>query len=695
MSHRLSRFLVPSSVAVVGASERQARSNNAVEAMRQAGQKLYFVNSARDEVYGERAYPDLESIGGPVDAVLSLVPAAAVPGVVRGARAVGAGGVVVVAGGFAESGAEGRALEAELLEAAGDLPVLGPNCNGFIRPSAGARLSGAPLLPFPEGNLGVVTHSGALLGVLGLAAAERGLGYSTLVSTGNEMTVDMADCLEFLAEDDETSCILLVLETIRSPERFFRAARRALRNGKPIVALKLGRSERGRDIASSHTGALVGQSWVYDAALAQHGIAVASDVVDLLDRVSLLSQLPRERWTEASGVAVASLSGGWATMASDVCDDERVSLPALGALSDEVNRWIPDRTTVNPLDMTGFAMGRSDVVEGILASFATSPEVDAIVLQWFLDESTGEAGRAFVDAALRTASEHSLPVVLGSVEDGHPGDWARALPAQGVALGRGLRGTVRALRTMGDHVRFVRAPEDPPSERPALLPRPEGAVSSEAGAMLGFGPAMALLETHGVPVAAYHLVAEGESAIAPGFDGPYVVKLADVPHRTELDGVRLGVRGDELSDVVADLRAVARRREVSGAVVIQQQLTVCGEAFVGVQRDSGLGPLVVAGVGGIFVEVLKKIAGRIVPVTGRDAEAMIEEIATSGVIDGARGRQVWPRDELASVIASVGRLAESSPWLSSLDINPLVLTPGGFVAVDALALVDGDEGEGE
>lgn len=693
MSHRLSRFLVPSSVAVVGASERQARSNNAVQAMRASGQKLYFVNPTRDEVYGERAYPDLESIGVPVDAVLSLVPAAAVPGVVRDARASGSGGVVVVAGGFAEAGPEGRELEDSLREAAGDLPVLGPNCNGFIRPSAGARLSGAPLLPFPAGNIGVVTHSGALLGVLGLAAAERGLGYSALVSTGNEMTVDMAECLEFLAQDDETACILLVLETIRSPERFFRAARLALRNGKPIVALKLGRSERGRDIASSHTGALVGQSWVYDAALAQHGIAVASDVVDLLDRVSLLSQLPRERWTEAAGVAVASLSGGWATMASDVCDDEGVSLPALGGLTDKVNSWIPDRTTINPLDMTGFAMGRSDVVEGILASFATSAEVDAIVLQWFLDESTGEAGRAFVDAAVRTAADHPLPVILGSVEDGHPGAWARALPARGVALGRGLRGTVRALRTMGDHVRFVRDLHDVPAERPVILPRPSGAVYSEVGPMLGFGPAMRLLQQHGIPVAPYHLVADTETTVEPGFAGPYVVKLADVPHRTELDGVRLGVGLEELDAVLADLQAVARRHGVSGAVVVQRHLTLQGEAFVGVQRDSGLGPLVVAGVGGIFVEVLKQVAGRIVPVSEQHAAAMIEEIATSGVLDGARGRPVWPRAELGAVITAVGRLAESSPWLSSLDINPLALTPDGFVAVDALALVDPDDGE--
>ena len=691
MSHPLRRFLVPKSVAVVGASERQARSNNAVNAMRQQGQRLYFVNPSRDEVYGEKAYPDLGSIGEPVDAVLSLVPAHAVPSVVADARAAGSGGVVVVAGGFAEAGAEGAALEADLAQAAGDLPVLGPNCNGFIRPSVGARLSGAPLLPFPSGNIGVITHSGALLGVLGLAADERGLGYSALISTGNEMSVDMADCLEFLAEDDETDCILLVLETIRSPERFFRAVRQAISAGKPIVALKLGRSERGSAIASSHTGALVGQAWVYDAALSQHGVAVATDIADLLDRISLLAQLPRERWSAAHGVAVASLSGGWATMTSDVCDDEGVVLPELEDLADRINRLIPDRTTVNPLDMTGFAMGRLDVVEGVLEAYATHDAVDTIVLQWFLDESTGEAGQNFIDAAVATAARHSTPVILGSVEDGHPGVWARALPERGVALGRGLRGTVRALRTMGDHVRFVRelTVQDESGSGLAVTAKPTEVVHSQAGPMVTFAAAMQLLERYGIPVAPYHVVDASGPIETPGFAGPYVVKLADVPHRTELGGVKLGVPPEGVEAAVRDLRDLAAKHEVRSSVVVQPQLKIAGEAFLGVQGDSGLGPVVVLGAGGIFVELLRKVAGRLAPLSARDAQAMVAEIAALGVADGVRGTMPWPRAQLAELVRALGHLAaDSATWLDSLDVNPLALTTDGFVAVDALVITN-------
>ncbi len=684
----LRRFLRPATVAVVGASERQERAANAILSMRTAGVKLHLVNPARSHVFGQVAHPDLASIGQPVDAVLSLVPAAAAPQVAADARAAGAGGVVVVAGGFAEDGPDGAALQRRLRDAAGAMPVLGPNCNGFITPALGARLSGAPrALGFPDGHLGAVTHSGALLGVLGLAAAERSIGFSTLVSTGNEMSLDMADIVDFLADDEDTRCIALVVEAIRRPGAFFAAVRRALTAGKPVVALKLGRSERGRRIATSHTGALAGQAWAYDAAFRQHGIAVAQDVVDLMDRVTLLAQLPPARWSRVEGLAIASLSGGWSALAGDVCAQEGLDLPELSDLAGEINTILPPRATVNPLDMTGFVMGRADLIERVVDVLGSADGVDAVLLQWFLDETAGEGGRAFVDAAVAAAARLDKPVILGSVEDGHPGEWARELPARGVGLGRGLRATVRGLRTMRDFTMYTaRPPATPPPVRPVPRPAAEP-VATDAGPMLPFDVSMDLLAAAGVPVAPYAVAGPGTAVPDPGFGPPYVVKLADVPHRSDIGAVRLGVAREDLAAVVAELRCLARGHGVPQRVVIQPHLRVDGEAFVGVQGDSGLGPMVVFGVGGVFVELLGKVAGGLAPLTAADADAMLEEMEDTGVFRGARGRRPWNRDRLVEILTAVGAFAAgTSQWLRSADINPLAFTEEGFAAVDALIL---------
>jgi acyl-CoA synthetase (NDP forming) len=691
---RLVRFLRPRSVAIVGASERQARSNNAVEAMRQAGVELHFVNPRRDEVYGERAFATVADLGRPVDAVLSLVNAERAVDAVADARRADAGGVVVIAGGFAESGPDGVDLQRRLAAAAGPIPVLGPNCNGFIRTDTGARLSGAPLLPFPRGSIGLVTHSGALLGALGLGAAERTIGFSSLISTGNEMALDMADCLEFLVDDEVTAAIGLVVETIRSPERFFAAARRARSAGKPIVALKLGRSPRGQEITTSHTGAMAGQPWVYDAVFRQHGIASATDLVDLLDRLWLFDQLPREQWCSVDGLAILSLSGGWCALASDVAAQEDLPLPALTDLLEAINGVVPERTTANPLDMTGFAMGKAAVVEDLLDIYAASPEVDALLLQWFVDASAEQPGRAMIDAAVAAAGRTAKPVLIGSIEDGHPGEWARALPAHGVAVGRGLRSTVRGLATMRDFIgHHPDAGREAPVTRPLPFPAAE-VINSSAGPMLSFVSAMELLQAHGISVAPFAILEAGADP-APAlaaFAPPLVVKLADVPHRTELGAVRARLDRQAAASAITDLCAIAARDGLPERIVVQPQVAFSGEAFVGADRSSGLGPLVMCGVGGILVEFLGAVGAALAPIDETEADRLLDALVPTGVFDGVRGAAPWGRRQLAQLLVRVGQLvAGSEPWLVSLDINPLAVTDAGFHALDCLCLVKRSE----
>ncbi|WP_457255093.1 acetate--CoA ligase family protein [Pedococcus sp. P5_B7] len=692
---QLDRFFRPRTIAIVGASERQPRSNNAVESMKGSDLELYFVNPTRDTLYGDIAYPNLAAIDQKIDAVLSLVPASAATQVAAEAHEADAGGIVVVASGFGEVPGEGPRLQRQLASAAASMPLLGPNCNGFVRPVSRARLTGAPLLPCPAGNIGVVTHSGALLPSFGVAAQARGLGFSSIISTGNEMSLDVADCLQFYTTDDETQCVLLALEAIRRPKAFFAALDAIISAGKPVIALKLGRSVRGSQLASSHTGALAGEAAVYAAALQQHGVVLAEDIPDLLDRVSILSQVPSSRWSAVTGIAGVSLSGGWATLASDLASDESLEIPMIEDVRPELEAVLGPRSVLNPMDLTGFAQGNGDVIGAVVGTMASAAAVDALVIHAFLTDPGETISRPFAEAAIATAAARDIPVILSSVEDADPGSWVLGLLGTDVALGRGLRQTLRGLSSMRD---FANARShllnqgSHASDVTIAAPDEADVIVSQATRMLTFDATMRLLAEAGVPVAPY-VVLLPAAAVPPTlpFPGPYVVKLADVPHRTDIGAVRIGVQTSDLAAVVNELRTLGSGLDLPTSVAVQPLVKIGGEAFVGVEGRTDLGPFVAVGIGGIFVEALSKFAGRLAPLRQHDAEQILEQLADIGVFEGLRGQQAWDREKLETLLVSVGRLASGSvDWLESLDINPLVVTENGYIAVDGLCIVAPD-----
>ncbi|MET0658503.1 MAG: CoA-binding protein, partial [Steroidobacteraceae bacterium] len=326
------RLLRPRSVAVVGASETSFSAG--VRAMLQRDFDLFLVNPTRSELFGRKTYPDLLTIGAPVDAVLSLVSAERSVDVVSSAAKLHVGGVVIFAAGFAESGTEGALLQDALCRAAGDrMAVLGPNCVGLMGVQRGTILAtvSVPALP---GGVALISHSGGFIHSVALAADERGVGLSHLITCGNEALTDMVDYLELLTEDSETRVICLVIEKMRRPDAFVRAAAAARAAGKPILALKLGRGVRARRIAQSHTGALVGDCAAYDAVFEQLGIIAVRDVAEMLDRASLFERLAPSHWTRARGVAFISGSGGSASLVSDICEQEQLQLPSLHELQE-------------------------------------------------------------------------------------------------------------------------------------------------------------------------------------------------------------------------------------------------------------------------------------------------------------------------------------------------------------------------
>jgi acyl-CoA synthetase (NDP forming) len=687
----LARLLSPATLAVVGANEKLGMSNNAVLPMLEAGRKVYLINPNRDELYGERALPSLTAVGEPVDAVLSLVNAERTIGVLEEAAGLGCGGVVVAAAGFVEVGEGGASLEDRLKQVAADagLAVIGPNCSGFKNVPLGVNLFTGGRLDLTPGGVSIVSQSGFLTRSALAAAKQRQLGVAIGVSSGNEAVCDLADHVDALVDDANTTVICLVVEKIRRPAAFFAAVARARAAGKPVLALKLGRGDRARRIIQSHTGAIADESWVYDVAFREHGIAAARDIDELLDGAQLFAQLPRDRHRPVRRIGMVTTSGGVAALATDIAEDEGVDLPAL----EELEAWVRERVpgdTINPLDLTGFVMRRPDVMQELFARYAGA--VDVLVLAWWLGDGDEGWSRTLLEPFATAAASSGVPFVVSPVEATAIGPWVEPWRERGLVFTRGVQSLYRAARAMNVFVssvpRAVALDAEPESGSPPAL------VASNAGRIVGFGDAMRLLSEAGVPVAPYVVLGEGEVAEVDGAGidelGPsLVVKLADVPHRTELGAVAVGVDASDLPATIARLREIARAEGVPGTIAVQRMIAGHGEAFGGLQTRTDLGPLLLFGMGGVLVEVAGQVGGRLLPLDRALAQALVDEVAGPRVFARLRGQRPWPLEPLVDVVLALGDLwRRNGAWLASADVNPLIVTDDGVVAVDALLVAD-------
>jgi acyl-CoA synthetase (NDP forming) len=695
-SQALVRLLKPTTIAVVGLSDASDFAEY-IKPTLDGTADVFFVNPNHPEVLGQRTYPTLRSIDRPLDAVISMMGAARSAALAEEAADLDVGGLVLIAGGFAELDDGGADLQTRVKIAAtgSGMAVIGPNGLGYVNVRRKVSLTLAAQHKRRPGGISVVSQSGAMLSGVAMAAWDyEGVGLNLLIGAGNEAVTDLADYVEYLAADDETKAIALIVEKIRRPAAFFAAVRRATDAGKPIVALKLARGTRSQRIALSHTGALTGDAWIYDIAFRQAGIALAYDPEELVDRLAIADQLAPERWTSAQGLGVITMTGGYASLAVDLAASEGVPLPELTDLEPWVRAILPGITVANPLDATGFGFS---VWPSIVERFATCAGVDALLFVHPLAEEDASFTQPVADEFARRAADSEKMFVIANCS-GTPGTFVAAKATPGtLAFGRGLRSSLRGLQTLGAFVRHrAEAVDNSQPVAPLAYPSHE-LVSLSGGKAMAFADTMELLREHDISVAPYFLLSANEQCAASDipFPEPYVVKLANVAHRTELDGVKVSVSSDGLSEAIEAVRERAHHHHVSPQIVIQPMVRSVGELFVSSRGSTELGPLVMLGLGGIFVEALGRLGGRMAPLSQRQAHSLISEFADTKVMHGFRGQPEWDLDALAGVLVTMGRLAAGAAvWLQSLEINPLIFDSRGFVAVDALCIIaDGLGGE--
>ncbi|HET9327822.1 MAG TPA: acetate--CoA ligase family protein [Candidatus Eisenbacteria bacterium] len=692
----------PRSIAVIGASrERGTVGAEIFHNLLEHGFQgpVYPVNPKADVVQSVHAYSAIEEIEGDVDLAVVVVPALRVNDIVEACGRKGVRAVVVISAGFKETGAEGRERERRLLELARryGMRVVGPNCLGVLNTEAGVRLDAtfAPTFP-PPGSVAFSSQSGALgLAILELAA-KLGIGISHFISVGNKADVSGNDLIEYWESDAGTRTILLYLESFGNPRKFLQIARRVARQ-KPIVAVKSGRTRAGMRAASSHTGSLAGADTAVSALCEQAGVIRTDTIEELFDVAMLLANQPVPRGPR---VGIVTNAGGPGIMASDACETSGLEVVTLEESTVSALRdFLPaEASTRNPVDMIASATPES--FEKAVRLVANDPNVDAVVVLYVPPIVTRplEVAQAIVrgnEAAIADASasgrppkpvlscflgSHGVPEGLRSLQEAHipsygfPESAAIAL-ARAVRYGRWRETPEGRVRRFDD--------VDVAVARAAL------AGASHAGGndarWLAPEAVRALLEAYRIPSPATVLAATPDAAAraAEQVGYPVALKLASetITHKSDVGGVVLDVRRAEeavhaFERMARQLEKQGRRAEMQG-VTVQPMLRGGVEAVIGMTRDASFGPLLMFGLGGTQVELLKDVVFRVHPLSDRDAAEMVRRIKGARLFDGYRGAPPSDVGALEEMLMRVSQMVGDHPEIVEMDLNPVSVRERG------------------
>jgi acetate---CoA ligase (ADP-forming) len=690
----LTPLLAPSSVAIFGASNDPTRiSGRSLRYYREAGFAggLYPINPTRDTVQGLRAYPDIAAVAGPVECAVIAVPANLAIEAMESCVQKGVKAVVMFTAGFAEIGPEGRAMQTRISEIAqgGGIRLCGPNCLGLFNMRIGHTPTFSSFLeegPTPAGPLGMVTQSGAFGTHLLALTARRGIAVGVWLSTGNEADVAVADGIAFMADDPETTAIACYVEAIKDGALFADAVARARANGKPVICMKVGGSAVGHAAAASHTASLAGNDAIYDAALRQLGVERAKTPEDL---VEIAYACTRGRLPHSRRLAVVTMSGGAGVLMADAAEEEGLELTPLAADSQQqVLSWVPFAAPRNPVDVTAQALNDPSVLDKgfeLLLGKEQFPSMVGFFTTWASSPQMAEPlFKAVTAAAARYPEAYFALSAIASPE------MQRRYEAAGVGL---YEDPWRAVQSIAAAVRCaerLHAPALPVPPLPHHLPPlPQGRIAEHE--------AKRILAAAGIPVLDEILATNSAEAAAAGAGLGHehlVLKIVspDIPHKTEMGGVMLDVPASDARAAYdrlgARVRARAPRARIDG-VLISPMLKGGVEMILGVQNDAVFGPVVLLGLGGIFVEVLRDVTFRIAPFGIEEAHRMIAELRGAAILKGARGQPPSDLDALAAALSNLSLFAAAKrAEFTSIDVNPLLVRAvgQGAAALDALIL---------
>jgi acetate---CoA ligase (ADP-forming) len=677
LSRDLRPLFNPRSVAILGASNDPAKWGNrlALGALRGEGSRaVYLVNRNGGEILERQAYPTLADLPEAPELVVLSVPAEGFEDAVEASLAAGAKALVGITTGLGETGDEGRAREAAIVERvrkAGAV-LLGPNCLGIFDSATSLDLGWSEL---QGGSVGLVSQSGNLALELALLAEDYGLGFSRFASLGNQADLEAGELVRSLIDHESTRVIALYCEDFRDGRAFARAAREAVEAGKPVVLLTVGGGDVSAQAARSHTGAMVSSATAVAAACRAAGMQRVRSPRELIDlaQAELARVRPRGR-----RVVIVGDGGGHGIVASDVASAEGLELPPLSEeLQGRIAPHLPDAApTRNPVDFAGAGEQFLTIFEDVTRLLLESGEVDAALVTGyfggysdFSDDFQAQETEVALGMA-RAAADSGRALVVQSMYPRSPS--LVALREAGVPVYREIEAAAWVLARLADQA------EQPPRGVPELPSPGDGPPPA------GYWEARELLASAGIAFPSARRVADFDEARAAATElgYPLAVKALGPLHKSDAGGVALGIESEKaLEDALAEMATLSAE-----GYSVERMAPVGVELIAGSIQDARFGPVVLVGLGGVYAELLDDTAVALAPVDAAQAEELIRSLRGSAILAGARGRPPVDVAAAAEAIAALSRLAASRPDLAEIEINPLLVTPQGALGLDARAL---------
>lgn len=693
----------PRSIAVVGASDRAnsigARTlDNLLVHSRFEGE-VYLVSTSRSELHGRRCWPSVEALPATPDVVMVVVPAEAALPVLEQAAARGVKFAVVLSSGFGEAGAEGQAMELRLREiaAASGMRIYGPNCPGVCNVNARLGMTFSPSFPhdLKPGPIGIATQGGGLGRNL-MQAMARGIGVAMWSSSGNEVDLQVADFIDYMADAPDIKVIVTLIEGIKDGPRLVRALQKAARNGKPVVALKVGRSDYGARAAASHTASITGSAEVNSTVFRQLGVIEVDDIDELVDAAWLLARQLPDLARTGDGIAVYCGSGGAAALTADIVGQHGVRLSEFAPETTRALReLLPDYAAVgNPVDTTTAPMANPELFDASLLATCRDPNTALVLVPVAIDY--GAVTDRVAEGVVRVQQQSPVPIVVIWMSD-RLGKAYDIYAQAGLVPARTVGKAVKAIARWLEHGRW-RQRADRMDWQP-WLPWLQGLPALAAPPRpMAEAEAKAWLPEVGVPVPRSALARSREEALqhAAAIGFPVVAKIAsaDIVHKTEVGGVAVGLAdaaavGAAWDRIMASVAERAPQARVQGLLVEQMAAPGGVEVLVGVSRDPVFGHVLSFGLGGIHVELFKDVAQRLLPLTAAEADALIREPRCFALLDGARGRPKADLAALRQLLLAVSDLVGRNTHLfDEVDLNPVWVGAAGqgVLALDAVII---------
>jgi acyl-CoA synthetase (NDP forming) len=688
----LDRLLNPRSIAIIGASPRPGAFGERVLAnLVDYRGAIHLVNGRYTDIGGRPCVAAIGDVPDPVDCAVITVAREVVDELVEACIEAGVGGMIVFASGYAETGRAERIAQQDRLAArarAAGVPLIGPNCIGAVNHRLRSRITFMPYAAMPPprpGAIGIVSQSGAL-GFSMEQAMQHGTAVSHVLTSGNSSDVDMADYVAFLADDPTCSAIALLFEGMADPARLIAACERAWAVNKPVVVCKIAVGRFGAEAAMSHTGSLAGSDAAYRAAFARAGVVLVENFEHLMETASFLAKAPPPK---ATGVAVLATSGGAAIMAADKAEAHGVPLPQpREAARIVLEARVPDFGSIrNPVDVTAQVMNDPASLPACADAMLDDPQYGAMILPSVFSGPLSGSRVPYYNALARRTGKPVINIWLAEWLEGPGAADFEADPKVMI-----FRSMDRAFATLAAWHWRAALRAQPPRIVKRLAPtgarQQAAAMLAAAGQVLTEREAKAAFALYGIPVVQESLVQTADEAVAVA-NYPVVVKVESpaLPHKTEAGVIRLNLRNEaELRaafDVVMD-NARKATTDING-VLVQPMVPQGVEMMVGARVDPLFGPLIVVGLGGVFVELMQDSAVGLAPLTHAEARGLLDRLRGKALLAGFRGGAAVDLDALADVVVRVAEFADDHrDIVAEIDVNPLICAGSRIIAVDAL-----------